>query len=354
MRIVLANLKKPAKETRLAGKILPWLMDGNPNLQMILVGKPMLTNPGSEPLPPGIGVEDIFNRTSTLKNCLLFWQLLQKIRPGLVISPSPELVFTALLFKQLYPTQVTWDVQENHALNILYQNVYRGWRKYLGFFLGLAGTSILASLVQKRLYAERIYPTQFPFTNLQGISLENKAPFDWVGQSNTTFPARKVLFSGFISLESGILQALHWWKNSSLAGKGWTLEIIGYCPSADLRAIIEAETKARPEIKLNNLSCWYSDAEIGASLKEAFAVLAPYRETKANLGKIPTKFWEAGFLGRWIICDPDSQFLKVLKAEFPISAYEGPANDLLGFLEDWYFQQRLPLPNQQMGFSAYI
>jgi glycosyltransferase involved in cell wall biosynthesis len=209
-------------------------------------------------------------------------------------------------------------------------------------------------MVNGRIFAEHIYQDQLPFIGLPGLILENKAPVAWNVQRQLPQPERKILFSGFISRESGILTALALWKKSTLSQKSWTLEIIGYCPSEELRNQIKDETRNLPEVTIQDLSIWHSDLEIEACLKTSFAILATYRESIANAGKVPTKFWEAGFLGRWIVCSHRSAFLPLLNEGFPIAHFQEDARDPLGFLEEWYNRNKLPAPNSRMGFASYI
>lgn len=355
MRMILANLKKPARETRLADKLLPWLQQSYPaTTSFFLFGNDIQTGPQPDYSERDFQYFDLFKQGSAFNNCVKFYAKLVEIRPDVVVSPSPELILTALLYRQTHPCVVIWDVQENHYLNFQYQEVYSGWKKWLGLFSSGFGTTYLAQASDRLILAERIYLRQFPFVASDSLVLENKAPVNWTFGDVSFSSDRSILFSGFITKESGVFRALDWWSQNKLHRKSWTLVIAGYCPSESLRNEIAKKAEQIPGVRVEKLDRWFSDLEILEFLQKSFAIFAPYRISKANIGKIPTKFWEAAFIGRWILCEDSSPFAGLKSEGFPIYSFDPTGESALDFLETWYSEKRLPDPQESKGFRTYL
>jgi hypothetical protein len=118
----------------------------------------------------------------------------------------------------------------------------------------------------------------------------------------------KLLFSGYLTVEAGLDRVIKW--NHFLQTHGIPLEIecMGFFPGKDyLKKLVPDEFE---KLALTNTR-WLSSFEIQNGLKSSHAILMPYLESPANIGKYPTKFFEALFEEKPIICQKGSWFAKI-------------------------------------------
>lgn len=117
---------------------------------------------------------------------------------------------------------------------------------------------------------------------------------------------KKLLFSGVITSESGGLVAAYFLKTWKAHFPEEEVEMLGFCPDLALQKSIE-ETLS-PVSQLSTHRNWISSPEIMKAVEVSSAILMPYRESKANEGKVPTKFYEALYFGKPVLVQKGSGF----------------------------------------------
>lgn len=310
-KILLAHLKKPPYETRIFDKIAKSLSDSG-KFEITILGNSILSDSIilSE---QNIRMYPVFQsraHSSQISTDLLRFQtFLYSERPDVVIVCSPELLALAVLYSLIEKKSVVLDLQENYPFNYYYQSVYK-WP--VNKLLRLASSlylSVLIPLVQKVWLAEGIYSIQLKLS--QATVIENKVPSFWqiTGSAPSFHNSDYLLFSGYISEESGALMAIDFFAAFRSVFPKLELIISGYCPSERLKAEIKKRSEANLGIRWIGLDTWVLSYSILNILASARAVLMPYNETPANLGKVPTKLYEAASLQIPVIFPFNSQFI---------------------------------------------
>jgi glycosyltransferase involved in cell wall biosynthesis len=310
-KILLAQLKKPPFETRIFDKIGKSLSDKD-NFRITILGNSIPSNSNYQ-IPLNVRLLPVFqsraHSTQVLTDILRFQTILYSELPDVVIVCAPELLAQAVIYGVIRKKFVILDLQENFPFNYSYQAVYRWPLNKLLRLVSSSYFSLLLPFVQKVWLAERVYLEQLGLSDASVI--ENKVPSFWQTADSNPIQTRSdyLLFSGYITEESGVLKALDFFLSFQKAFPKLELFIVGYCPSESLRVTLKAFADSNHGIQLVGLDNWVMSATIFDFLKSARAVLMPYNETKANAGKIPTKLFEAASLHIPVILPLRSQFL---------------------------------------------
>jgi glycogen(starch) synthase len=340
MKILLAHLKKPPGETRICDKLgasLSQIQDwdvtilGNdiPGIETKTPGKPYL-------IP---SFKSTVEKSFIFNDLITFYQILKDKRPDLIVVCSPDLLMVAIFYKWINKSKIVFDMQENFPLNFSKQKHY----KFFGFLLGSFAKIYLWlcwPFIDSVWFAEKIYQNQTKQTGFKTRTFENKVPVSWILHESTLKPSQTdferpyLLFSGFITRTSGVCKAVHFFEKFQKWNPDWMFIVAGYCPDSELRQELREFSKRNPDIQLIGITNWLSGKEIYQHLYHSHAVLMPYEETVANLGKVPTKLFEAAFLGKPVLVKEGSQFLKALDSGatmFEVS-FDQPKKEKLLFL----------------------
>ncbi|HPI10137.1 MAG TPA: hypothetical protein PLK63_03805 [Catalimonadaceae bacterium] len=312
-KILLAHLKKPPYETRIFDKIGKALAFSG-DLQISILGN-TIASLSEIQIPENIRLYSLFQSRAHFSqistDLLRFQTFLHSELPDVVVVCSPELLAQAVIYSLIYKKTLVWDMQENYPFNYSYQETYR-WPTNKVLKL-LSGTylSALLPFVHKVWYAEQIYKDQIQTSRFSVI--ENKiAHFQLeanprLGHKTSNY----FLFSGYLTEESGVLKALDFFTSYQVTVPEMELFIVGYCPSERLQSILKSRADLNRSIHLVGLDHWVLSDRIFEILQSARAVLMPYKETKANESKIPTKLFEAASFQIPIILPFNSQFQSV-------------------------------------------
>ncbi|HRH35526.1 MAG TPA: hypothetical protein PKY12_10720 [Catalimonadaceae bacterium] len=358
MRIVLAQILKPSSETRIFEKLGITLAE-NAFLDIQIWGSDLFTSNPSTYLP-NIRALPVFSQKKGLSNRIRnlgqFWNLLQKSEPDVIICSSPDLVLIALIYRLFRFSFIILDLQENHSLNFKFQSVYNKWNFRL--------TRGLISFVQKWILkkvdqiwiAEEIYYQQLiaPIKISNWNLFENKVPVHWETSpiSENRLPQLPYfLFSGVITTESGIERAILWMEYWTKTHPDWTLKVCGYCPDPVLTQRLFKIQAVKPWLILMDIENWKTSNEIRNELIGCEAVLMPYYESFANLGKKPTKWFEARWAGKPALIQKNGQWKKLegtIEVDFNSPEFCNPEMTLLEMRSfsntnsnssDWLFER---------------
>ncbi|NML64618.1 glycosyltransferase family 4 protein [Hymenobacter sp. RP-2-7] len=308
--VLLASVLKPVDDTRMREKFAETILQ-RPDLRVHVAGRAT-----GDDLPPDLveafprlmhhpifwGSRLSFNR---LRAQLRYWRLLRVLCPALVVVHAPELLPLTLLWQALgRGRQFIYDIQENYALNVATQAVYRGWLKR-GLAAGLRGVESLAARRAAALVlAEASYADELPFLGQlpprRVLVLENKyqpalaealptqaAPRPVPGQ-----PLR-LLFSGTLSELTGVREALALAEALEARWPGGALlTIIGFCQRPALLAEMQQWAASGRPVRLVGGAQPVPHADIVAEINRSHLGLVLYRPHPSTARCRPTKLFE--------------------------------------------------------------
>jgi glycogen(starch) synthase len=237
-----------------------------------------------------------------------YWQLLQRVRPALVIVTAPELLPLTLLWQRLgCDRQFIYDIQENYALNIRSQGVYPAALRGLLANLVRRVETAAARRAAALLLAEASYAAELPFLAELPASrvllLENK----YQPQHGELLPraARplpppteplRLLYSGTISELNGVHEAIalaRQLRAVSAWPSGVQLTIIGFCQQPALLAELRQVAAAKATwLTLIGGAELVPHAELVAEIERSHLGLLPYRPHPSTERCRPTKLFE--------------------------------------------------------------
>jgi len=314
MRILLAHTKKPPCETRIFNKLAMALIHEQ-KWEISILGNdiPESKHFSSDQIETLPIFKSKVNKSALWGDLLRFSQMLTLKKPDLIITCSPELLPFAIYFKLIYNCKVVFDVQENHALNFRAQSQNKWPWSYLLSVFARIFFIITYQFVNEFWLAEKIYDSQLKLKKDRIKIFENKVPVFWAKNTLPVVDSDQIknpyfLFSGFISKESGVLKAVHFFELFHKINPKWQLVIAGYCPDPIVKSFLQKSSARNESIHLYGIDQWLSSQEIHQLLKKSSAVLMPYIETKANFGKTPTKFFEALFWEKPVLINSRSHF----------------------------------------------
>jgi len=306
--VLLASVLKPVDDTRMREKLAETFLAG-PTLHVHVAGQSTPDDLNAELVSSRVTHHRIFWGTRLSFNRLRaqwrYWRLLRMLRPVLVVVHAPELLPLTLLWQALgQGRQFIYDIQENYALNIGSQGVYRGLPKRLL----LAGLRQVEALAARRaaalLLAEASYADELPFVSElppdRVLVLENKHQ----PPAGTHQPAQRpappvpgqplrLLFTGTISELNGVREAL---ALTEALGPHWPggaqLTIIGFCQQPELLAEIQGWVAAGRPVRLVGGTQPVPHAQVLAEIDHSHLGLALYQPHPSTARCRPTKLFE--------------------------------------------------------------
>jgi glycosyltransferase involved in cell wall biosynthesis len=319
MKVVLAHTQKPPFETRIYDKIANSLLAIH-HLEIQILGADNFvtaeTNTTIKLWPVFTIKRGFFNR---LYNSGVFGLYLLKLKPDTIILCSPDLLWPAVVYKLIFGKRLIFDIQENFGLNFIYQSEYRklNWinlqqlvELYFSWFF---------PFVDRFWLAEKVYEDQLLISNHKLKIFENKVPEKWIVPDKQKEKNKKglcFLFSGLITEESGIQKAIDFFKAFQGQFPDARLMIAGFIPNQNLRKKIQSYKNKNRGIEVLESNDWVSSQHILEKFAQSDVLILSYKETEANKGKVPTKYFEARFMGKPVLCQRNGNFSKlVLESE---------------------------------------
>ena len=324
-RIVILSVLKPVDDVRGYQKIAKSIVnefDSSKKVTLIGFEKGFETGGKNDNFDRNLNINFIELFTSQNNNNRLgFWRFLTgfrifnqllKIRPTKVIVCTVELLPFSLLFKFLFTSKrnrikLIYDVQENYAFNILYQDNYHIIAKKLLSFLIRSFEKLFSSFIDLYLLAERCYLEEMPFLrNTNYVFLENKFLFGDLEESNKAFynfnylkkKQIKFLIYGSFSKTYGTLEGISFFKEleKELQKNGFSarLTLAGYCSDKEYsKKIIKVIENESSTFLLNKcIDEPVTHKILLQQLQKTNFVILPYLLNKSIQNCIPTKFYE--------------------------------------------------------------
>lgn len=360
MKILLAQTLKPAWETRLAEKILPGF-DPMANKEIVVLGA------SSFPLIVPAGFESTHFKPFFKKGpgwvgrlwfqSQFFSYLILHI-PDVILLASPELLPVSFLFRLFYGVKIIWDVQENFALNWSAQSHRSDFSKSIFPPIASQFLSWAAKSCDGVIFAEGIYQKDVKKLKGNYVVLQNKVPNRWLSVSpkGEVVPEPYFLFSGVLTRESGVITALNFMKKWTSFFPEWKLLIAGYCPDSALRRELSDWVRNYGWVKWVGDGFWLDSLEIKYLVAESRGILMPYRESKANFGKRPTKWFESRFVGKPALVHSGGHFAAlegVIQVNFAELNFE-IAQSIFTTLDNWNEVQNFEYLFEYQNLTTFL
>ncbi len=297
-RILLASLLKPINDTRMYEK-LGLSLSKLPHISIHIAGYQAPSPAGA---PANISFYPVFSfRRLSLGRAqaqLIYWRLLLKVRPDIIIVTTHELLALSALYKKLYTCKLVYDIQENYTLNLRAQNSYTsGIKELLAAGVGSI-EKFTAPAVDHFLVAEKSYLQELTFLDDRYTLLENK----YKPRTKYTTPATpvklipgqplKLLYSGTISEVYGVFEAINLTEQLHTLYPQISLTIIGYCAQTHTLNRLRQALQDKPYIRLIGGPSLVPHQQIIAEIEQSHLALLPYQPNESTFRCIPTKLYE--------------------------------------------------------------
>jgi hypothetical protein len=305
LTVVLSSVLKPVDDTRMYEKFAFTLaaccqavhIIGRPYFSPLIHCPPNVT---AHPLPVG-------TRWQRLKAGPVSFRHWQRLRPGVLVVHTPELLPWALCWKALNPQKKLWyDIRENYAFNIRFQSHYPVWARALLARAVRWVEHLAKPMVSQYILAEQTYARELPFLPPEKTCiLENT--FSQTFFRSLGFPERKpdikpekklkLAFTGTISPVFGAWKALKYFRQCKTAGLSVSIVFAGHITDPSLRKALLMAQQQDPDCEVIEGKPLLPHAQILHTLWHADLALLCYEPNPSTAGCIPTKMYECMAMG---------------------------------------------------------
>ncbi len=290
--ILIGSVLKPVNDTRMYEKMALSLI-GQHQVRVSIVGFDTKQRPISEKIK-FYGLFN-FSRLSfqRLFAPFIFFICLLQLRPQTLIVCTHELLLPGVLYKLITGTQLVYDIQEHYQDNILYLSTYPKTIR-IALSTWITWKERVASIfLNKVVFAEKCYqPTKPHFSKLKYFIAENLSDTCSDGPKKRPGSVSKLLFTGTLSKQTGIVEAVEIAEQLYAINSNTTLTFVGYAATNRDRAYLYNKAKLFPFVRLVGISELVPHSTIVAHIKEAHLGLVCYPVNPANKNKYPTKIYE--------------------------------------------------------------
>ncbi|MBC7485172.1 MAG: glycosyltransferase [Cytophagaceae bacterium] len=295
--IVIASVLKPVYEPRMYEKIAITLSKNRAAIiHVVGYGTVDQTTHDTSVQTHGLGY---FKRLS-FKRLFASWQVLRllfQLKPSVAIACTHELLIPFLLYKIFHPSvKLVYDLQENYYLNILHTQAFPSFLRWVIASWVRLKERITLAFFTTIIAAENCYLQEMPFIQSKAIVVANKALVDPIvlqARKNAVLKVRTcLLFSGTLSAEYGIYEAIDLAEKLYEADPTFYLRIVGYCADQKEQKKLQDYIKGKSFIEAMPLDQPLPHTEILKAMREADWGLVAYRDHIATRNRIPTKLYE--------------------------------------------------------------
>lgn len=230
-----------------------------------------------------------------------FYKKLLQLKPEVIIVNTHELLLVSIVYRIIFGSEILYDVQENYFRNILHTSTFPPVIKQLLAFKVRLTEYISRPLISHYFLAERNYEKEFSFSKGKSTVIENKYQEVYIPDNESylqhKLPEKKkntirLLYSGTIARNYGILEAIELTKNISIINPNYELLIIGYCADKTLLTKIKYIINGFHNIMLIGGSELIPHVEIIKAVKTADYGLIAYQPEPSIENCIPTRIYE--------------------------------------------------------------
>ncbi len=294
---VIASILKPLDDTRLYEKLGLSIRESN-KYQVNIIGFGS-KKPSSH---SGICFHSLYHGPRLgISRLLAPWKFLHKLaklRPALTVVCTPELLLPAALYKIFYGTKLWYDVQENYRRNVQYQSAYPNLLKplfKLAIWMVETGTR---PFVDQYLLAEKGFIGELIFVKGKYTVLENKYHGTKLPRQTTVGDHVHFVFTGTVSRENGIIQAISLVQALHQNQYPVRLTIVGQVPETGLLDQIRNQINSQQYlIKLIGGTELVPHREVMEYASTADFGLVAHQPNPSTENCIPTKIYEYLGLG---------------------------------------------------------
>lgn len=312
-KILFASVLKPVDDIRIYHKLAKTAAE-LPYTQVHILGYQSKAQPKSQT----ITFHPLFNFSrlgfQRLLAPILFLQYAFRIKPDLLIITTHELLWPALLYNLLYQRKIIYDVQENYFLNIRHTTAFPRFVRQIVAAYVKVKEQLAHPFIDHYLLAEKCYREQMPRLNQKATLLQNKAIIiDPIKKQLYSQTEKTFIYSGTISSNYGIFEAIRFIKELHDFGLPLKFKIIGFAAQPQVLKEVQAEIRNYPFISLIGGESPVPANEIQKHMASADFALLPYQLNKSTQGRIPTKFFEYAAFGLPMICSEAIQLDDLLE-----------------------------------------
>lgn len=213
----------------------------------------------------------------------------------MLIVSSPELLPVTFVYKILFGAKICYDVQENYYANVRYTPTYPAALRWLLANLVRGVETISKPLIDLYLLAEKCYLHELPFTQGKSVVIQNKfKPLGTVKEAKplSKLPLIRLLYSGTISYNYGVIEAIKFTNYISNIHSEVRLTIIGYAADPELHQKLQKISAENAHITYLGEGRPVPHQVILDEIPEADFALLPYQPDKSIENCFPTKMWE--------------------------------------------------------------
>lgn len=335
-RIVISSTLKPADDIRSYRKIGDSLGKTN-NYDVKIIGygsKKTSTNNNVELISTGV-----FRRLS-LKRIFLPFKILGiiiKLKPDLLIISTHELLLSIYVLKVINPAcKIVYDIRENYYANIRYQKIFPPIIRYLLANWVRLKEVMTTPFISYLLVAEKGYVGEIPFIKkCNHLVLENKSLYENSSKSTKESVIEKIIFTGNLSVNSGVLKAIEIYRQIQVMIPHSTLMIIGHCPDKNFRSKLQHIVAQEGSIHLKTDDEPIPYPLIKNAIESADLAIVSYQINASNINCIPTKVFE--YLSHQLpfLCEKSSNWERIGKEVNMCFSYENDQINVSKMME-WY------------------
>jgi glycogen synthase len=294
VNIVVASLLKPIDDSRMFAKIAKSLAT-NSDYHIHLVGQAseLPKAPANLTFHPAF----IFSRMDKkrLKAQVIYYKILLKVKPELIICNSPDLLPVTILYKIKFGCKIVYDVLENYYRNVSFTDTYPPVLRNL-LAVSYRGFEIASRpFIDHYFLAEKEYENEFWFSKGKSTVLENKyAPVSTVSNEKKLANRDKfhLIYTGTIARSYGVFEAIALTKALHSIDNRIKLSIIGFAPDVEVLNELYHEIVTIPYIKVIGGNQIVPHSQIIEAMEGAGLALLPYHQDPHIKNCIPTKIYE--------------------------------------------------------------
>ncbi|MFL5731284.1 MAG: glycosyltransferase [Cytophagaceae bacterium] len=227
-----------------------------------------------------------------------FLGILLKVKPQVIIVTTFELLIVTILYRILFGGKILYDIQENYYRNIRFNQTYPPVIRTVLALYTRTMEYLSIPFISHCLLAERNYEQEFSFSKGKSLVIENK--YQKQPGEKDPLPRPKplskgpirLLYSGTISEEYGIFEAINLAEKLHEIHPGISLTIIGYCANKQTLNYIKERIESKDFIQLTGGEDLVSHELILEEIRKADFGLLSYRPNKSTENCIPTRLFE--------------------------------------------------------------
>jgi len=287
-KIVISSLLKPVDDVRMYEKfglnIKSYL---NFDVEIIGSNSEIPENKNEINFHP-LFVQKRFSSTRFFPSLKYYIKLL-KVKPDLNIANTHDLQLVNIFYKILFGSKLLYDIREDYFNNSLHMGGFDFYKWIIAYWV--RSKEIWNSFwIDGNLLAEKSY-NKILFTKNKSVLIENKY-MPIVSNSNLIKDNYLLIYSGTISFEYGILEAIEIAELYYNKDSRYHLIIIGFCANKFQLNKLKDKIKYLPFVKLIGGDHTVPHDHIIDLISKATIALLPYHVNKAVLECMPSKIYE--------------------------------------------------------------